>query len=121
MSTRDPQELAKQLNGYADQMTKFVLLQALAFLISLSNKDVLETISKVPWLVAYIFWDVIHLLQLFFVLMCHVGEDELIGKPLDGDRTTPWRRNIRYGRIAIIMLSDAIMTTAIVIIRLHAR
>jgi len=99
MSTRDPQELAKQLNEYADQMTRFALLQGLAFLISLSNKDVLETIGKVPWLAAYILWDVIHTLQLLFVLTCHFGEDELIGRPLAGDCTSPWRRYVRFARI----------------------
>ena len=120
MSTRDPQELAKQLNDYADQMTRFVLVQALAFLISLSSKDVLETIGKVPWMATIVLWEVINTLELLFVFICHFGEDALIGKPSAGDCTSPWRKYIRFVRIGIILTTDAIMIVAIMIIRLHA-
>jgi hypothetical protein len=120
MPSRDPQELAKMLNDYADQMTKFVLLQALAFLISLSNKALLDTISKVPWFVILVPWEAVNFCEILFVYMCHLGEDELIGKPARGDPTSVWRWVIRLARFAIVLATDGIMIVGVMIIRVHA-
>lgn len=98
MPSRQPEEIAQRLNDYADQVTKFVLLQALAFVISLSNPAVMNLISKIPSAPLYFLWTIVNFVEIAFVVCCHPGEDALIGKAMVGNAVDPWRRFIRFAR-----------------------
>ena len=120
MPSRNPEEIAQRLNDYADQVTKFVFLQALAFAISLSNKAVFDLVATVPWVIVYGLWDFVNTVELIFVIACHLGEDELIGRPTRGNKADPWRRFIRFARLALIIGTAMTMDSVILTIRVYS-
>ena len=112
-------ELADRLENYADSITVFVALQVVAFTISLSSKDVRAGFVTVPWFVVYGFWTFIHFVEIVLVIGCHFGQDKLIGKPDTNSSVGQWAKMIRYGRLVLVLLSDMLMTAAILVIGIH--
>jgi hypothetical protein len=96
---RTPRDLAKQLGLYADAVTGFVILQAVAYCFLLGNKDFHDAVHTVEWhsliptlvLVSLaLYCSVVHL--------CHKGEDALYGKPASTAPIDVWVRRIRLIR-----------------------
>jgi hypothetical protein len=112
---RTPRDLAKQLGLYADAITGFVVLQAVAYCFLLGNKefhDAVHTIKLhglIPTLVVVSF-----IMYSAVVYFCHQGEDALYGKPTSATSVDEWVRLIRLIRfLAMFAFQTLVLATTI--------
>lgn len=107
MSGRDPQELVKRLNTYADATTAFAILQTLAFLLALATP---ETRRSIIGLGKYAFVSIQVVAFIIFetiLLLCYLGEDAIIGKlETRFDPIDRWTMYVRTFRIFLIFVAQ---------------
>jgi len=80
MAFRDPDAIAERLDKYADAITAFVVLECIAFVVGLANKDFHDAVlnaggAKIP-ILFFVGFTSANVL----VWLCYKGEDDLLGK-----------------------------------------
>jgi len=101
------------LSTYADAVTAFALVQSITFSFGLASKDLRESILKTPHLLVP---SLVILASFFYgtiVVLCHYGEDALIGKPDSKSPVDRWTRYARYLRLFVILAVTALALVAL--------
>jgi hypothetical protein len=106
MALRDKEAIAAKLNGYAEKLTGFAILQSISLAFTFTNKDFGEVMRKYGSFTKGSIW--IGLAYSFYfvtILMCHIGEDKLLGQPKSSTPESAWAGYIRLGQLGIVYIS----------------
>lgn len=102
---RKPDDVAKQLTGYADAIAAFSFVQSVAFGLALGGNDLAVKLRTAPcWLipviliVAYGFYGTI-------VYLCQTAENTLFGSTLESKKADSLIVHVRHWRVAIVILA----------------
>ena len=98
---RDPKEFAQRMSHYADGITVFVVLQSVAIVAALANKDLARN-SLPQKVVAWPLVSAVAIVYFAAVMACHAAEDELLGFPDNKSLVGKWTRRVRLGRMIMI-------------------
>jgi hypothetical protein len=103
---RDPADVSKQLGRYADGITVLAFTQTLVVLIALNSTKIapVQFDPGVPLIIYAVYGGLVY--------ACQRGEDVLWEKSPESRTVDRWANYIRYGRMAIILISATLFVLA---------
>jgi len=105
MALRDKEAIAAKLNGYAEKLSGFAILQSISFVLAFQNKDFREGVQFYGFNRALNVAGVTFFFYLSAAILCMVGDHNLIGTPKFSTPEGKWIALIRAGQIIIILIS----------------
>src|ERR1019366_1140215 len=107
MAFRDPDAIAERLNKYADAITAFVVLECIAFVIGLANKEFRESVLSAGSLQISTLFCVGLTSAVVLVYLCYRGEDQVLGKlNQESGPVIACLGGIRIARMVIMLMAN---------------
>jgi hypothetical protein len=114
MAFRDPDAIAERLNKYADAICAFVILECIAFVLGLANKDFYSAVLRQGYSTITTVFTGGLVVAVILVLLCFVGEQRLLGSIRDEDpRVRLSLVGIWFGRTVVIAAANIFEAIAI--------
>ena len=107
MAFRDPDAIAERLNKYADAITAFVVLECIAFVIGLSNKEFRESVLSAGPLQISTLFCIGFTSAMVLVYLCYRAEDQVLGKlNQESGPVIACLGGIRIARMVIMLMAN---------------
>lgn len=109
---RKPEDVSKQLTGYADAVTAFSFVQSVAFGLALGGNDLPAKLYAAPWWLVPVVMFVTFGFYLTIVCLCQNAEKSLLSRTYESRSADAVVGRIRGWRILVVILAGALSGVA---------